>query len=100
MDEEKKAAELTDDELDQIQGAGDPLAFPNVGSGSSSTKGVKSTGSLAGSKSQATTGDEAGSTKSVVSAATQGSTGTATGGGQVLLEGKNTLRGGDPPVGG
>ncbi|MCB2077300.1 MAG: DUF4150 domain-containing protein [Novosphingobium sp.] len=93
MSKEPKLTELTEDDLDKVTGAGDPVPYPDIGGGETSgdsTK-VKLADSTEGSTASA--GNDAGSSKGVVSGVNSSKSSWSTPVSlDVKVEGKNIMR--------
>ena len=89
MSEAKKPEMLSEDDLDKVTGAGDPVPYPDVNTSGGNE--VNVSGPLDGSTSSAS-GDEAGTTKNITSNTTAGKTQYKTGSSKVKVEGKDATR--------
>ena len=84
--------ELHDDELEGIAGGTDPVPYPDIGGGGSSTgtKKVKISGKKA--ESSSSSGDDAGSSKGLVSTGNTSQSSSTLGAPKVKFEGKGIVR--------
>ena len=89
MTSNKKPETLSDGDLDKVSGAGDPVPFPDIGSGGASggTKKVKA--SSGASVSDSSSSDEAGTDKGVTSGNSMSKAIHNSGASVVLVEGEN-----------